>query len=466
MGWWFGRILTFEVEADEESPTVGLVISDASGGTISSEAAEPLLGFAAYGSSVRNAVEPLIDSYGVDLFDDGASLRSASANLPTAVGEDELGNGTDGESAARIYREQASARSLPSTLRLSFYDPDRDYQTGEARVVATEVVGNETRRELAAVLNAGDAKAVAQRMMRRAWAQRDMLRLRLPPGRLALEPGSRIELPLSPSEWLVEKVTIDGFVLVADMKPFVDDGPIAIAADGGRIVANSDITPGPVTIALLDIPALSPSSPTLLLAASSPTQSWKRAQVELSFSGQDMVVRTAARKSMLGSAVTILPAADPSSMDIANSVDVQLIDEDQWLTSCDDGALASGANLALIGGELIQFAEATPLGSGRFRLARLLRGRLDTEPTIPAHAIGDTFCLIEAGSLQSIALPVTIIGKAVSAQILGGSSSSLIVRPRADGIASPSGGATVHAEARTSIDQILATMRQHGLIEA
>ena len=34
MGWWFGRILTFEIEADEEPPTVGLVLSDASGSWI------------------------------------------------------------------------------------------------------------------------------------------------------------------------------------------------------------------------------------------------------------------------------------------------------------------------------------------------------------------------------------------------------------------------------------------------
>ena len=95
---------------------------------------------------------------------------------------------------------------------------------------------------------------------------------------------------------------------------------------------------------------------------------------------------------------------------------------------------------------------------------RLLRGRSGTQPAIAEHSAGETFCVIEAGSLQSIQLPVTSIGKEVTARTSGSESVSLVVSPRADAIASPSGGATVDAEARTSIAQILATLRQNGLI--
>jgi hypothetical protein len=136
-----------------------------------------------------------------------------------------------------------------------------------------------------------------------------------------------------------------------------------------------------------------------------------------------------------------------------------------WLTSCDDDAMSAGANLALIGRELIQFADVTPLGGGRFTLARLMRGRVGTESAIPDHAIGEAFCVIEAGSLQSIPLPITSIGTQVTARVVGGASSSLTVRPRAEAIGSPSGGVMVDAQARSTIDQILATLRQHRLID-
>jgi hypothetical protein len=122
-------------------------------------------------------------------------------------------------------------------------------------------------------------------------------------------------------------------------------------------------------------------------------------------------------------------------------------------------------NVALIGNELVQFAEVTPLGSGRFRLTRFLRGRLGTEAAVSSHAIDDIFCLIEAGSLQSIPLPVTSIGTEVTAQVPGGESVSVVVSPRAQAIASPSGGTTIDDQARAAIDQILATMRQQGQID-
>lgn len=136
-----------------------------------------------------------------------------------------------------------------------------------------------------------------------------------------------------------------------------------------------------------------------------------------------------------------------------------------WLTSCDDDAMSAGSNLALIGRELIQFADVTPLGGGRFRLARLMRGRAGTEAAIPEHAIGEAFCLIEAGSLRSIALPTTSIGTEVTARVTGGASSSLTVSARAAAIASPSGGTMVDTQARSTIDLILTTLRQHALID-
>jgi len=77
---------------------------------------------------------------------------------------------------------------------------------------------------------------------------------------------------------------------------------------------------------------------------------------------------------------------------------------------------------------------------------------------------GGIFCLIESGSLQSIPLPISSIGKEVTAEVAGGGSVSLIVSPRADPILAPSGGTTIDEEARTSIDQILTTLRQNGLI--
>ena len=88
---------------------------------------------------------------------------------------------------------------------------------------------------------------------------------------------------------------------------------------------------------------------------------------------------------------------------------------------CDDAALAAGANLAVIGREVIQFGVATPLGDGKFRLSRLLRGRGGTEWARSDHIIGETVCLPRPGTLQPVALPPWSIGAEVSATTAGSS---------------------------------------------
>ncbi len=68
---------------------------------------------------------------------------------------------------------------------------------------------------------------------------------------------------------------------------------------------------------------------------------------------------------------------------------------------------------------------ATPLGEGRFRLSRLLRGRGGTEWASATHGGGDIFCLIDRGALQPVSLPSWSTSAIVSAAIAGGASTSI-----------------------------------------
>jgi hypothetical protein len=453
MGWWFGRksapadarpfvpawlqndaaevgfarFLTFEIVADVGPPILGSVLTDASGGAISSDATQELVGFAAYGRSIGSALEPLVESFGIELFDDGTRLRAADDGVAVVIGNDELGNSADNEKVPRLQREQLPARSLPAALRLTYYDLDRDYQTGEARAAAGEQMGNETQQDLPVVLSAGDAKSLAQEMLARAWATRDKLTLRLPPGRAALEPGSRLDLPLNPARWTVQKTMIERFAVIAELLPSVAGGS-KVAGDGGRIVPNRDIAAGAVSVALLDIPNVlgtASNDPTILIAASSPTGGWKRRSVELSFGGQGVVAPTALRKTVLGHALAVLGGGGTDLVDDQNDVDIELLDPDQWLTSCDDDSLAAGANLAVIGSELIQFGRATPLGGGKFRLSHLLRGRGGSEWACEDHAGNEVFCLIDSAALQPVTLPAWSAGAVVTATITGAAGASI-----------------------------------------
>lgn len=421
--------LTFEVVADAAAPSLSAILSDASGSAIACDAPQTIAGYAAYGRSIAAAVDPLVNCFGISLFDDGSVIRAPASIAPAPVDEGEFGNSADGQPVPKIEREQAASSSLPAVLRLSYYDPSRDYQTGEARAAAGEPAGTEAQQEMPAVLLAGDAKSLTQQMLARSWAQRDKLILRLPPARAGLEPGSIVALSLSPAEWIVESSTVDSFVAVVELRPSWSANAV-IVADGGRSVANSDVVAAAATLALLDIPNVTgevASEPLILLAASSPTPGWSARSVSIAIPGQALVNQTTRRKSMLGSADSVLGFAEAALMDLVNTVDIELIDQEQWLTSCDDRALSDGLNLAVLGDELIQFGNAALLGPGRFRLSRLLRGRGGTEWASSSHAAGETFCLIERDGLQAVALPAWCTGSIVTASAAKASNWSVSV---------------------------------------
>ena len=453
-------MMTFEVIADEGSVTVGSILQDASRGAVASTAGNQLTGFAAYGSSIKSALAPLVECFGVELFDDGTMLRSPASLTPVVISEGELGNSAEGKQVSRIERDQRSARELPNVLRLTYYDPARDYQTGEARAAAGESSGTDSRQDLPAVLDATAAKTCAHAMMARTWLDRERLRLRLPASRLSLEPGNRLSLDLSPPQWIVDKTTVEGFVVIAELRPSAEQTG-SIASDPGRIVENGDAVAQPLTLMLMDLPGLGSASkePAVLVAATS-TSGWQRQPIEVSFTGQSLTVDPARAKAVAGQAATALASAGCDLIDLQSTVEVALIDEDQWLTSCDDDALTAGENLALLGTELIQFGVAQPLGDGRFRLSRLLRGRGGTEWACAEHVAGEPFCLLKPGTLQSVPLPNWSVGATISATARGGEATSILFQGESLRPPSP---VDLHVELQPSGDLLLSWTRRSRL---
>jgi hypothetical protein len=203
-------------------------------------------------------------------------------------------------------------------------------------------------------------------------------------------------------------------VVVTELERLPPTASALPGAGAGRPVAEPDHPVGSTTAALLDLPALwgnPPSGPRLLTAAAG-AEGWRGAALSASY--DDGVtwapLGAAARNAILGHALSVLPTAGPALLDRANSVDVQLLNEAMWLESRDDGALVNGANAAALGNEILQFGNAEPLGGGRFRLSRLLRGRRGSEWAAPEHGLDEPFVLLEPSSLLSLDAPLSAIG--------------------------------------------------------
>jgi hypothetical protein len=213
-------------------------------------------------------------------------------------------------------------------------------------------------------------------------------------------------------------------------------GPaVPVEASPGRPVDQPDRLHGATSLLLLDLPLLSeelPARPRLLVAAAGAEPGWRRADLIASFDGGASwaAAGATAPAAVLGTALEVPVAAGSALIDERSRIEVELLSEAMWLESRSDSAMADGANLALLGDELVQFGLAEPLGDRRFRLSRLLRGRRGTEWACGLHAPGEAFALIEAESLVAVEAPLGSLGgeARLLAQGLGDPDGVLAVR--------------------------------------
>lgn len=418
--------LTFELEGDDQAPELAEVLRDASRGTIDCDDQRAIAGYAAHGADVRAAVLPLVEAYAVELQDDGDVLRGPSTGQIRTPAEQELGAALEGEAVPRFQRTQLAAAQLPSSLTLTYYEPSRDYQAGQARAAIPSPSRVSRQLTLPCVLPAADAKLLAESLLARSWAERDQLQVRLAPSHLGLKAGSRMRIPNVAGEWRVESVSVERLTTVAGLRP-VSRGASAVLADPGRPRTEIDVVSAPLRLALFDLPDLGvgdASTPTLHLAAASPSSTWRPAPLEIALGGALTGSQTAPTETILGSAPDPLPDGQPFTLDLGSSVDVVLVNPQHWLQSRDDDALADGANLAVIGDELIQFGDAEPIATGRFRLSRLLRGRRGTEWAMQDHAAGESFALLDWRSLKPVVAPLDMLGAELSATAYGPANAS------------------------------------------
>jgi hypothetical protein len=325
---------------------------------------------------------------------------------------------------------------VPAEASLAYYDPARDYQTGLQRASRPGSALISDRSAVAAALDAATAKGMAAGRLERLWAARRSARLNLGWSRLGLGAGRRVRVGARPGLWKVRRWTLDRMVLTLELTGVPGTAPAAPGqASPGRPVGAADRIHGPTSLLVLDLPALTdevPARPRLLVAAAGPEAGWRRAELVASFDGGASwtAAGSTAAPAVVGTAIEVPAAAGSALIDERSRIEVELLNDAMWLENRNDSALADGANLALLGEELVQFGHVEPLGERRFRLSRLLRGRRGTEWAAGLHAPGARFALIESDSLAVVEAPLGSLGAEARllAQGLGDPDGVLAVR--------------------------------------
>jgi hypothetical protein len=314
-----------------------------------------------------------------------------------------------------------AADSQPGCLELAFYDTSRDYQPGLQRARRT-AAATSAQQSVAAAMSPVEAKALAVDRLHAAQAGRLRRSLRLPWRHIGLSPGSLVALAGESTVWRVREARFENFIVHLDLErnssaaPWVAAPSVVPLADGGRAFGSMVEPAGETILHVLDLPPVDgavPAMPRLWIAGAGAATGWRRANVLLNGEG-DTDFRNVGQLdggTVIGSALTALPAGPSWCWDRFSHVDIEVLADRDWLEPRSAAAVLGGANLALLGDELVQFAHAEALAPRRFRLSGLLRGRHGTEAAVAQHGSGERFILIDTARMLTVELPLDRLGR-------------------------------------------------------
>ncbi|MET3824882.1 hypothetical protein ABIC16_000575 [Sphingomonas sp. PvP055] len=413
--------LTFEVIAEDGPVPIGTIIRDLAGGAVTGTLDAPdLVGFAAYGDSVRSAIEPLAQASG-GWFSPAPALGDARLVLRGGIVPDgAIDDGTvapAGASEAAHGRSIAALETVARGVTVSHYDPARDFQIGVQRAGRPGPGTREDRMELVAAVHAGAAKTIAEQTLARGEAGRERRSVTLGWGAIALAPGARVTIRGVGGIWRVTRWGFERHVVTLDCVRL--PAPSAAArASPGRVLPAPDVAAGTTVLAVTETLPFDDSllaTPRITIVAAGTQPGWRRAAVLYSVDDgvRWITAGTTAAAGVVGRIATLPGIAAASLRDDINRFEVDLAHGDMALLSASASALAGGANLALVGDEILQFGTAEQIGVARWRLSSLLRGRRGSERAIGSQAVGDGFAILTPSQAMTIDLPMAAIGGSV-----------------------------------------------------
>ncbi|MFE1599938.1 baseplate multidomain protein megatron [Methylobacterium sp. ID0610] len=312
-------------------------------------------------------------------------------------------------SGADFRRTRTEETALPACVALTYLDPARAYQS--AAVEARRLAGRATavsRLSLPLCLEEGAARGLAQALLYQAVVEREGVSATLPPSALALEVGDVVALSLAGS---TVEVRLTRLGLEAS-RPFS-----AVRADAGVFAYRDGSATGrtpapPATVGvglfrILDLPLLRADAVAHAPSFAAYTAPWSPVSVLRALAGgspeADALVQA---RSIIGELAAPLHPGPTGRWDRVNEADVQ-VPPGAELVSASALAVLNGANAAALltpsgAWEVLQWANATLLGAGRYRLTSLLRGQLGTEFAMGAPTpAGAAFVVLSDALVQS-----------------------------------------------------------------
>jgi hypothetical protein len=355
----------------------------------------------------RGALEQLSAAYMFDAREsDGVLEFIKRGRTPeVSLADDDLGcyEGDDVQELADAVRVQEE--ELPKAITLIYANVGADYLPGAQYSLRQSVLnGTESTISLPIAFTDDEAKSIVDTLMFSAWEGRHRFTMRTWQKFHKLDPADVISARGETLRIINRAEGVNGIIEVEAVRelPQIYDGQIG-SGSSGSIGGQAVTVNGPTRLMMLDTPPLRDidyQAYGLYAAANGLLPDWSGYTLLRSpdFGDTYTSVQTSDAGSTLGQSLTALgDFADGNIFDHTNTVRVSVLGVLETKTELE---VLNGANIAVLGDELIQFKTATLVSTGVYDLSGLLRGRIGTEWATAGHGVNERFALLASNSTR------------------------------------------------------------------
>jgi Gene Transfer Agent (GTA)-like protein/putative tail protein len=359
--------------------------------------------------SPRASISVLARHFGFDAVESGGVIRFVMrGQRPGATIEpnDMVAGAGD---VMELTRGQETELSQALKWQVIRADEEYDAATVEARrvtVSATRV----TSESFPLAVPSEEADRRCRRALMEVWTGRETLTARLPPSRLALDPGDVISLA-NDGRLIDYRITRIGDAGSRSIEAIRTDAAIYDLPPGQYRAAKlpAAVIHGPAEITMMDLPQLDDAVPAHRPYAAVFAKPWYgTAAVWRSASASGFnLLDTIGQPANMGTLVAGLLAGPLWRFDLGNELLVDLLSG--TLTSVTDTELFAGSNSLAVESasgawEIVQFANAELVAVGRYRLTRLLRGQRGTEDAMGNPTAAGARVVVLDAALQALSI--------------------------------------------------------------
>ena len=340
--------------------------------------------------------------------------------------------GSDAAATSKLQIVDASEHRLPRQFWVTYSNEDADLQDATEQDFRNrnQFDSSDVRHvPIPMVMSAKDARDTARRMLAQAYAERHTVTLSLPPRYLHVQESDVLVVEAYDQTWNIVATRVDrgadfrievhGFVQRTFDATKLETSPSTDRGDGAGNRYNRLVsTVPPIDSAVVDVAPLSDAhmSTAAVYVAVSPygdtaLDGWALYQRPTDGT-TDTLIGAFGSTTIMGRTVTgaagVLGTASGVSWDRDGSVDVEVWRGD--LESVTVADVRSGANLAMIGAEVVGFTTATLIGERTYRLSGFVRGVLATESAIGGHTDLERFVILTG--LAFVPVANSLLGRA------------------------------------------------------